>query len=151
MTYSTDDDLDLLFHGIITTPGYAVGETSFAKERALSYAWVNDQLRDRYTVPFASASLTVVLAEANYTVGIILRSKTVTAGYEFSVYNPFFQEAKSCISKLRAMRNGPDSTLDANQILSTKTGVEPTISKSEVDAWGRRLDLSVPKKRIDYF
>lgn len=151
MSYSSDDDLDLLFHGIATTPGYASGESDFAKERALAYAWVNDQLADRYTVPFASASKTVVLAEALYTVGLILRSKATTSGYEFSVYNPFFQEAKSNISKLRGFRTGPDSSLDKNQILSTTTGVEPAARKSQVDSWGQRIDISVPRKRMDFF
>lgn len=151
MTYSADDDLDLLLHGITTTPGYATGEADFLKERTLAYDWVNDQLRDRYTVPFTTISKMVILAEANYTVGIILRSKATTTGYEFSTYNPFFQEAKSCISKLRGMRTGPDASLNSNQILSTKTGVEPTVSKSEVDVWGQRIDVSVPRKRLDYF
>mgnify|MGYP001566284362 CR=1 FL=1 len=151
MSYSADDDLDLLFHGITTTPGYAAGEANFSKERELAYAWVNDQLRDRYTVPFTSPSKTVILAEASYTVGLILRSKATTAGYEFSTYNPFFQEAKSNISKLRTMRTGPDASLDKNTILSTSTGVEPAARKSQVDAWGQRLDLSVPRKRLDFF
>ena len=151
MSYSADDDLDLLFHGIGTTPGYATGESDFAKERAIAYDWVNDQLRDRYTVPFTSPSKMVILAEANYTVGIILRSKATTSGYEFSKYNPFFQEAKSIISKLRTFRTGPDGSLSKNEILSTKTGVAATAGMSDKDAWGRRIDPSIPRKRLDHF
>lgn len=151
-TYSTDDDLDLLFHDIITTPGYATGETDFAKERALGYDWVNDNLRDRYTVPFTGTiSKTVVLAEANYVVGLILKSNSIVAGFEYSTYNPFFQEAKSLINKLRIFATGPDGSLENDRIYSTKTGVEPAVAISKVDRDGNRLHPGRAFRRLDYY
>lgn len=151
MSYSSDDDLDLLFHDIATTPGYADGESDFAKERALATDWVDDNLRDRYEVPFSSPSNTIVLAEANYTVGLILRSNSTTAGFEFATYNPFFQEAKSLINKLRLFATGPDGSVEKDQIQNTMTGVEPVIAVSKIDRDGNRINPGLANRKLDYY
>ena len=150
-SYSNDDILDLLFPGISSTPGFAGSNEDFSREREMAYDWVNDQLRDRYFVPFTNASQLVVMAEALYTVGLILRSKTTMPGFEFSVYNPFFQEAELNISKLRSVRIGPDGSPNKNQFLSTTTAVKPTLSKSQVNSWGQRHSTSSVSKRLDFF
>jgi hypothetical protein len=151
MGYSTDDDLDLLFHDIATTPGYATGESDFAKEIALATDWVNDNLRDRYEVPFSSASKMVVLAEANYAVGMILKSKSTTAGFEFATYNPFFQEAKTLINKLRLFATGPDGSVEKDEIQNTNTGVEPKAAVSRFDRDGNRINPGLADRKLDYY
>lgn len=152
MGYSTDDDLDLLFHDIATTPGFASGESDFAKEIALATDWVNDNLRDRYDdLPFSSASKTVVLAEANYAVGIILKANSTTEGFEFATYNPFFQEAKTLINKLRLFATGPDGSVEKDTIQNTNTGVEPLAAISKLDRDGKRLNPGLADRKLDYF
>jgi hypothetical protein len=152
MSYSDDADLDYLFHGIATTPGYSQSETDFSNERELATDWVNDNLRDRYTVPFTgTVSKTIILAEANYAVGLILKSNSTTAGFEFATYNPFFQEAKSLINKLRIMQTGPDSSVEKDQITSTMAGVEPTVALSKKDRNGNRLNPTLAHRKLDYF
>ncbi|MBT6229247.1 MAG: hypothetical protein HOI47_21600 [Candidatus Scalindua sp.] len=151
-TYSTDAELDQLFHGIATTPGYSLSLSDFALERALAYDWVNDNLRDRYTVPFTgTVSKTIVMAEANYAVGMILKSNSTTAGFEFATYNPFFQEAKSLINKLRIMATGPDSSTELDKITSTNAGVEPTVALSKKDRDGNRLNPSKAFRKMDFY
>ena len=151
-TYSADDDLDLLFHGIATTPGFATGESDFAKERALANDWVNDNLRDRYTVPFTGTiSKLIILAEANYVVGLILRSNSVTAGFEFATYNPFFQEAKSLINKLRIFATGPDGSKEKDTIKNTNVGVEPKIAVSRFDRNGNWLNPGLTDRKLDFY
>jgi hypothetical protein len=150
--YTVDGDLDQLFHEIETTPGYATGESDFDKEAAKAYAWVNDNLRDRYTVPFeATFPDLVVLAEANYTVGMILKANSTTAGFEFATYNPFFQEAKSLINKLRIFATGPDGSVEKDKITSTMAGVEPTMAVSKFDRDGNRLNPSLASRKLDFF
>lgn len=152
MSYSTDSDLDLLFHGIATDPGYAAGNTDFSNERAIGTDWVNDNLRDRYTVPFTGTiSKTIVLAEANYVVGLILKSKATTTGFDFATYNPFLQEAKSLINKLRSFSKGPDNSIELDQLHSTTTNVEPTIAKSKIDRNGNRINPGLANRKLDYF
>lgn len=152
MSYSTDDDLDLLFHDIETTPGFADGESDFEKERAMGTDWVNDQLRDRYEVPFTgTVSKMIVLAEANYVVGLILKSNSTTAGFEFATYNPFFQEAKSLINKLRLFVTGPDGSIEKDSIQTTKSGAEPIAAISKIDRDGNRLNPGLANRKLDYF
>lgn len=150
--YTVDDDLEQLFHGIATTPGYASGESDFDKEAAKAYAWVNNNLRDRYTVPFTgTVDDMIILAEANYTVGMILKSNSTTAGFEFATYNPFFQEAKSLINKLRIFATGPDGSIETDKITSTMAGVEPTVALSKIDRDGNRLNPSLRSRKLDFY
>ncbi len=149
--YSSDDDLDLLFHGIATTPGFATSESNFEKERKKASDWVDDQLRDRYTVPFTSPSETIIMAEANYAVGMILKSISTTLNFEFSTYNPFFLEAKSLINKLRSFITGVDGTGETNTLKSTKTGVEPTVAKSKFNRDGLRINPTLALRSLDKF
>jgi hypothetical protein len=152
MAYSTDAELELLFHGIATTPGYAASLSDFDDERELANEWLNSQLRDRYTVPFTgTVDKMIVLAEANYAVGIILKSNSTTAGFEFSTYQPFFQEAKTIVSRLRAMRTGPDLSTNFDQILTTKAGVEPTVKKAKFNRDGDRINPTLAPRKLDYF
>ena len=151
-TYSTDADLDQLFHGIATTPGYSLALSDFEFERLKAQDWVNDNLRDRYTVPFTGTiSKTVMLAEANYAIGLILKANSTTAGFEFATYNPFFQEAKSLINKLRIFATGPDGSLELDTITSTKTGVEPTVAVSKLDRDGNRLNPGLADRKLDHY
>lgn len=152
MSYSTDNDLVLIFHNIATTPGYAPGESDFAKERAKATEWVDDSLRDRYTVPFsATFPEMVILAEANYAVYMILKAHSENSGFEFSLYQPFLQEAKSLINRLRAFKTGPDGSTELDIIQSTKTNVEPVIAKSKIDRDGNRLNPGLAPRKLDYF
>jgi len=71
-------DEQILSHGVTITFGATVGHSvddawSFLataanseSERAFAYDWLNDALRAVYTVPIASPSQTVILAEAFY-------------------------------------------------------------------------------------
>lgn len=152
MSYSSDDDLDLIFHGIGTTPGYATGESDFEKERLLGTEWVDDQLRDRYEVPFTGTiPKMLVLAEANYVVGLILKAISTTAGFEFATYNPFFQEAKSNINKLRSFAIGPDGSREKDVLQSTRSGVEPVIAKSKLDRNGNRINPGLANRKLDFY
>jgi hypothetical protein len=151
-TYSADEDLDQLFHAIATAPDHATGESDFAKERAKANDWVNDNLRDRYTVPFTgTVSKTIMLAEANYAVGLILKSNSTTAGFEFATYNPFFQEAKSLINKLRLFATGPDGSVEKDAIHNTRTGVEPIAAISKIDRDGNRINPGLADRKLDFF
>ena len=151
-TYSTDADLDQLFHGIATTPGFSLALSDFEFERLKAQDWVNDNLRDRYTVPFTGTiSKSIMLAEANYAVGLILKANSTTAGFEFATYNPFFQEAKSLINKLRLFATGPDGSVEKDTIQNTMTGVEPTAAKSKIDRDGNRINPGLADRKLDYF
>jgi len=44
-------------------------------ERDMAYDWVNDRLEPHTTVPIASPSQTLILAEANFAISLILRNK----------------------------------------------------------------------------
>lgn len=151
-TYSTDADLDQLFHGIATTPGYSLSLSDFEFERLKAQDWVNDNLRDRYTVPFTGTiSKTILLAEANYAIGLILKANSTASGFEFATYNPFFQEAKSLVNKLRLMATGPDGSIEKDTIKNTNVGVEPVIAISKVDRDGNRLNPSLADRKLDYY
>ena len=91
------------------------------------------------------------MAEANYAVGMILKSNSTTAGFEFATYNPFFQEAKSLINKLRIMATGPDSSTELDKITSTNAGVEPTVALSKKDRDGNRLNPSKAFRKMDFY
>lgn len=150
--YTVDGDLDQLFHDIATVPGYASGESDFDKEAGKAYDWVNDNLRDRYTVPFTGTiSNIVLLAEANYVVGLILKANSIVAGFEFATYNPFFQEAKSLINKLRLFATGPDGSVEKDTIQNTKTGVEPAVALSTFDRDGNRINPGLANRKLDYY
>lgn len=151
-TYSTDADLDQLFHDIATIPGFSLSLTDFEFERLKAQDWVNDNLRDRYEVPFTGTiSKTILLAEANYTVGLILKANSIVAGFEFQTYNPFFQEAKSLINKLRIAATGPDGSREKDTITSTMAGVEPTMAVSKRDRDGNRINPGLATRRLDRF
>lgn len=151
-TYSTDADLDQLFHGIATTPGFSLSLSDFELERLKAQDWVNDNLRDRYTVPFTgTVSKSIMLAEANYAIGIILKANSTTAGFEFATYQPFFQEAKSLINKLRQYATGPDGSVEKDTIKSTNVGVEPVVALSKRDRDGNRLNPGLADRKLDFF
>lgn len=151
-TYSTDADLDQLFHGIATTPGFSLSLSDFEFERLKAQDWVNDNLRDRYTVPFTgTVSKSIMLAEANYAVGVILKANSVVAGFEFATYQPFFQEAKSLINKLRQFATGPDGSVEKDTIQNTKTGVEPAVALSTFDRDGNRINPGLANRKLDYY
>lgn len=151
-TYSTDADLDQLFHGIATTPGFSLSLSDFEFERLKAQDWVNDNLRDRYTVPFTgTVSKSIMLAEANYAIGIILKANSTTAGFEFATYQPFFQEAKSLINKLRQYATGPDGSVEKDTIKNTNVGVEPVVALSKRDRDGNRLNPGLADRKLDFF
>lgn len=156
-SYSTDADLVLLLHDIETNPGYATG-SDFSGERNKASGWVDDNLKDKYDVPFATADLTdpIVLAEANYAVGLILKAHATTASsiitvQQFADYNPFFQEAKAQLNKLRSFGLDPNNPKKINKLQSTTTGVEPTMAKSKVNRDGDRINPSLASRKIDSF
>ena len=151
-TYSSDADLYQLFHGIATTPGFSLSLSDFEFERLKAQDWVNDNLRDRYTVPFTGTiSKMIMLAEANYTIGLILKSNSATAGFEFATYNPFFQEAKSLINKLRLFATGPDGSIEKDTIKNTNIGVEPKVAVSRFDRDGNRLTPGLSDRKLDFY
>jgi len=44
-------------------------------ERAMAYGWINDRLKQHIDTPLSSPTQTIVLAEANFAVSLILRAK----------------------------------------------------------------------------
>lgn len=156
-SYSTDADLVLLLHDIATNPGYATG-SDFSGERNKASGWVDDNLKDKYDVPFATADLTdsIVQAEANYAVGSILRAYAVTVSsvitvQQFADYNPFFQEAKALITKIRSFGLDPNNPKKINKLQSTTTGVEPIMAKSKLNRDGDRINPSLAVRKLDGF
>ena len=46
-----------------------------SEERTMAYNWVNDRLKQHISTPLTDPSQTIVLAEANFAISLILRSK----------------------------------------------------------------------------
>jgi hypothetical protein len=76
-------------------------------ERAMAYDWVNDRLRGTLSMPISDPSDSVIFAEANYAIFLILRAQDDPA------YNDFRLEANRLISSIKkedlgiSKRGGP--------------------------------------------
>ena len=54
---------------------FSLNPPDSSDERTMAYNWVNDRLKQHIATPISSPTQTIVLAEANYAISLILRAK----------------------------------------------------------------------------